>query len=162
MFKKISHLIYYQRFCEASFGKSLILSLISNKLFDSIIIELLLNNKKFIFSSIYRTPNIDNVSFTMFFNLLFPTLFKYVDKKIIICGDFNIDLKKCNICKNAEIFLEKCHELGCSPLINRPTRIDLNKNYFTIIDNFLQIFIVQNVLALLYLIYQIIFQLYYH
>ena len=55
---------------------------------------------------------------------------------MIICGDFNIDLKNCNICKNAEIFLEKCHELGCSPMINRPTRIDLNKNYFTIIDNF--------------------------
>ena len=26
--------------------------------------------------------------------------------------------------------------LGCSPMINRPTRIDLNKNSFTIIDNF--------------------------
>ena len=105
-------------------------------MFDSIIIELILNNKNIIFSSIYRTPNIDNVSFTMFFNLLFPTLFKYVDRKMIICSDFNIDLKNCNICKNAEIFLEKLHELGCSPMINRPTRIDLNKNSFTIIDNF--------------------------
>ena len=131
-------------------------------MFDSIIIELILNNKNIIFSSIYRTPNIDNVSFTMFFNLLFPTLFKYVDRKMIICSDFNIDLKNCNICKNAEIFLEKLHELGCSPMINRPTRIDLNKNSFTIIDNFLQIFIVQHFLALLYLICQIIFQLYYH
>ena len=75
-----------------------ILSLITNKLFDSIIIELILNNnKKIIFSFIYRTPN---------------------------------------ICKNAEIYLEKFHELGCSPMINRPTRIDLNKNYFNIIDNF--------------------------
>ena len=75
-----------------------ILSLITNKLFDSIIIELILNNnKKIIFSSIYRTTNIDNDSFTMFFNLLFPTLFKYVDRKMIICGDFNIDLKNFNI-----------------------------------------------------------------
>ena len=81
---------------------------------------------------------------------------------MIIYGDFNIDLKNCNICKNAEIFLEKCNELGCSPMINRPTRIDLNKNYFTIIDNFFTIFIVQHFLALLYLIYKIIFQLYYH
>ena len=55
---------------------------------------------------------------------------------MIICVDFNIDLKNCNICKNAEIFLEKFHELGCSPMINRPTRIDLNKHSFTIIDNF--------------------------
>ena len=55
---------------------------------------------------------------------------------MIICGDFNIDLKNCNICKNAEIFLDKFHELGCSPMINRPTRINLNKKYFTIIDNF--------------------------
>ena len=55
---------------------------------------------------------------------------------MIICGDFNIYLKNCNICKNAEVFLEKCHGLGCSPIINRPTRIDLNKNSFTIIDNF--------------------------
>ena len=39
---------------------------------------------------------------------------------MIIC-DFNINFKNCNICKNAEIFLEKCHELGCSPMINRPT-----------------------------------------
>ena len=66
----------------------------------------------------------------MFFNLLFPTLFKYVDKKMIICSDFNNDLKNCNICKNAEIFLEKFHKLGCTPVINRPTRIDLNKNYY--------------------------------
>ena len=42
----------------------------------------------------------------------------------------------CNICKNAEIFLDKFHELGCSPMINRPTIIDLNNNSFTIIDNF--------------------------
>ena len=55
---------------------------------------------------------------------------------MIICCDFNIYFENCNICKNAEIFLEKCHKLGCSPLINRPTRIDLNKNYFSIIDNF--------------------------
>ena len=54
----------------------------------------------------------------------------------IFCGDFNIDLKNCNISKNAEIFLEKCHQLGCIPMINRPTRIDLNTNSFTIIDNF--------------------------
>ena len=25
---------------------------------------------------------------------------------MIICGDFNIDLKNCNICKNAEIFVD--------------------------------------------------------
>ena len=56
----------------------------------------------------------------MFFNLLFPTLFKCVDKTMIICGDFNIYLKNCNICKNVEIYLEKCHKLICSPMINRP------------------------------------------
>ena len=65
-----------------------ILYLITNTFFDSIIIELILNNnKKNMCSSIYRTPNIDNVSFTIFFNLLFPTLFNYVDRKMIICGD---------------------------------------------------------------------------
>ena len=55
---------------------------------------------------------------------------------MIICGNFNIDLKFFNICKHAELFLEKCRELGCSPMINRPTRIDLNKYYFTIINTF--------------------------
>ena len=92
----------------------------------------------------------------MFSNLLFPTLFKYVDNKIIICGDFNIDLKNCNIYKSAEIFFEKCYELRYSPMINRPTRIDLNTHYFTIIVNFFTIVIVQNCMALLYMIYQII------
>ena len=50
---------------------------------------------------------------------------------MIIVGDFNIDLKNYNIGKNAEIFLEKCQEkclLGCSRMVNRPTRIDLNIN----------------------------------
>ena len=70
------------------------------------------------------------VSFTIFL-IYYSPLFKYVDKKMIICGDFNIDLKNCNICKNAEICLDKFHELGCSPMMNRPTRIDLNKNSFT-------------------------------
>ena len=46
---------------------------------------------------------------------------------MIICGDYNNDLTHFKICKNAEIFLEKCNEIGCSPMINRPTRIDLNK-----------------------------------
>ena len=66
---------------------------------------------------------------------------------MIICDDFNIDLKNCNICKKCRNIFGKCHELGCTPMINRPTRIDLNKNYFSIIDNFLQIFIVLNILA---------------
>ena len=47
---------------------------------------------------------------------------------MIICGDYNNDLNNFKICKNAEIFLEKCNENRMFlPMINRPTRIDLNK-----------------------------------
>ena len=40
-------------------------------------------------------------------NITFIKLQENSTNKIIlniICGDFNIDLKNCNICKNAEIF----------------------------------------------------------
>ena len=47
-------------------------------------------------------------------------------------------------------------------MINRKTRIDLNTNTFTIIDNFFTNLYCAQFLALLYLIYQLIFQLYYH
>ena len=56
-------------------------------------------------------------------------------KKMIICGDFNIDLVHVNTSKVANTFFDTIISLGCSYLINRPTRIDTKHNYSSIIDN---------------------------
>ena len=56
-------------------------------------------------------------------------------KKMIICGDFNIDLVHVNTSKVANTFFDTMISLGCSYLINRPTRIDTKHNSSSIIDN---------------------------
>ena len=54
---------------------------------------------------------------------------------MIIYGDFNIDLVHVNTSKVANTFFDTMKSLGCTHLINRPTRIDTKHNSSSIIDN---------------------------
>ena len=46
----------------------------------------------------------------------------------MLVGDFNVDLMKYNLAGDATDFLNALNTVGCNPLINRPTRVQKNKN----------------------------------
>ena len=56
-----------------------------------------------------------------------------MEKKLYICGDFNIDLLKHSVHGKTQQFIDNLYALGFSPLIDKPTRITLNTS--TLIDN---------------------------
>ena len=58
---------------------------------------------------------------------------------MIICGDFNIDVVHVNTSKMANTFFDTINSLGCTHIINRPTRIDTTHNSSSIIDNIFKI-----------------------
>ena len=115
-----------------------ILSTISNNYYDNISIEIIFEkSKNIIFSTIYFPPTLEKIAHSTFIDFLINNFQQHVsnDKKMIICGDFNIDLVHINTNKVANTFFDTMISLGCSHLINRPTRIDTKHNSSSIIDN---------------------------
>ena len=94
-------------------------------------------SKNIIFSTIYFPPTLEKIAHSTFIDFLINNFQQHVsnDKKMIICGDFNIDLVHINTNKVANTFFDTMISLGCSHLINRPTRIDTKHNSSSIIDN---------------------------
>ena len=115
-----------------------ILSTISNNYYDNISIEIIFEkSKNIIFITIYFPPTLEKIAHSTFIDFLINNFQQHVsnDKKMIICGDFNIDLVHINTNKVANTFFDTMISLGCSHLINRPTRIDTKHNSSSIIDN---------------------------
>lgn len=86
-------------------------------------------SKNILISCIYRTPGscIDQ------FNRKISELYeKHNDKVILVCGDFNIDLLKCNDHTKTTEFINVMFSLSFYPLIVKPSRI--TKDSATLID----------------------------
>ena len=90
--------------------------------------EITLNDKKFIFSTIYRVLNLGEANH----NSIIKTIKSYFKvrnpRKIFIAGDLNLneiswplseDIVVCN--KTQQLFLDSFHELGLTQCINEPT-----------------------------------------
>ena len=58
---------------------------------------------------------------------------KCKNKKVFLCGDFNVDLLKYSCHDVTSNFIDQLYSYGLHPLIMRPTRI--TKESATIIDN---------------------------
>lgn len=72
---------------------------------------------------LYRVPKNNNRSFDIFFNNFDDILKMHTynsNKKIVICGDFNIDLLK--KCKYSSQFDQLCLNYGLKPSVRVPTR----------------------------------------
>ena len=94
-------------------------------------VELIMNKKKKVcVCSVYRPPNTDVVAFNYHMEKLLD-LFK--NKKLYLCGDFNVNLLNSNGNNSTNFFLETLYSNGLIPLITKPTRI--TNNSFTLIDN---------------------------
>lgn len=95
---------------------------------EAITVEVIINNKKIVLTSIYRAPNTDVDTFSHKLKQLLER-----DERIwYIMGDFNIDLKNMDS-THTENILNTMHSYSFRPLINIPTRIC--KQSATIIDN---------------------------
>ncbi|XP_042076683.1 uncharacterized protein LOC106633234 [Haplochromis burtoni] len=86
--------------------------------------------KNLIVSCIYRTPGSKIEIFKDNMEDLFTNINQ---KRMFICGDFNIDLLNPNHNKSTEEFIDSMYSIGLFPLITRPTRI--TSHCATLLDN---------------------------
>ena len=139
----------YELFCRnrnVNGGGVLIYSKIKNKPFlieefslmetylESVFLRLTVGGENFIVGNLYRPPNKDIDLFTLKLSSILEKISnEYPHFKVILMGDFNIDLLK--IAENIKYFnyySAVCSQ-GYSPCINRPTRVTATTH--TIIDN---------------------------
>ncbi len=105
-----------------------------NKLWESLILEVVLeNNKKIIIGNIYRSPKEENIYVSTFieeFADLIRALTRY-NHPIVLNGDFNLNLIKMNEKRLYEEFFELLLLNSYLPNITLPTRLES----LTLIDN---------------------------
>ena len=103
-------------------------------LFDSLFIEIKLPNQpKIIIGNIYRAPGQSTINdFTNDLEIILEKI-KKETTKVIITGDFNINLLHVNLHKPTTEFLDTWISKGYLPQLTQPTRETLNTA--TLIDN---------------------------
>ena len=112
-----------------STNKIVILSL-SNLYIDTITIEIKLDTRNIIISSIYRSPSLEKDYF-VYLNNCIEKFNVYNGKHIFLCGDFIIDILKANTITYS--FLNTLQLQNLFKSINQPTCISNNSS--TLIDN---------------------------
>ena len=100
---------------------------------ESLALELKLKHQKINLACIYRPPSTDISTFNNQLQNYVYSLSKTNKSKTIVCGDFNIDLLKCDSHGPTQDFNELMYSSGFFPVINKPTRI--TENSATLIDN---------------------------
>ena len=99
------------------------LTIMKEKLFESVFINIEFCNKTLLVGCLYRSPSSDVQSNEIFVSTLKNCLnLVKINQKCIITGDLNYDLANCeneHVNNFTEIMFENCY----SPLINKPTRI---------------------------------------
>ena len=112
------------------------LSVMDEKIFKSIFINIQFLNKEITCGTIYRSPQHNKEAFSQFF-CHFKNTLTSLDKsknKCFIMGDFNIDLLDVKN-ENTETYVESMSDYNFYPLVNKPTRI--TKDRCSCIDHIL-------------------------
>lgn len=99
--------------------------------FESVFIEIDVENSKTIVGEIYRIPNSDPHLSLQRFDYIFSKLHNF--KNVVIGTDQNFDLLKVNAHKNTSDLLDSAFANGLIPTITKPTRI--THTSATLIDN---------------------------
>ena len=94
------------------------------------------NDTNIVIGCIYRPPSNDHLCVETF-NSDFSEILKMIDhgnaKTVLLAGDYNLDLKKCNTHSATEDFLNNLLAYSHIPTILHPTRI--SEHSATLIDN---------------------------
>ena len=88
------------------------------------------NGKNIVVASVNRAPNTDLPLLNDHIDYSFNTC---KNKKVYLCGDFNVDLLKYSCHDTTSNFIDQLYSYGLHPLIIKPTRI--TKESATIINN---------------------------
>jgi len=117
-------------------------SVFSERIFESLFIEITCNNQKIVIGSVYRPgtkyPGLSCTDqFAEFSNILSNTLSEISSKydKVYIFGDFNLDLLKVNENKFVSEYIDNLLSFGFLQIVTKPTR--LTENSATLIDHIL-------------------------
>ena len=106
--------------------------------FEAQFFELEINdNEKIAIGNVWRSPYDYSSSVKNFIDEFKPLLNLLNDKysKIIISGDFNINLLSCDTNRYFNMFLDLMFTNSMIPSITLPTRFDQNRKSATLIDN---------------------------
>ena len=101
-----------------------------NCAFECLFIEI---NCKIIVGVVYRHPNSNIQNFTDEFEKRVLEKTKNENKRIVIMGDYNINLMNCESHRHTSNFFDKMISFNFLPYIVQPTRF--NENSHTLIDN---------------------------
>ena len=111
-----------------------------DRVFETLIIEININNSKLIIGSLYRPgskhPTLSQLEqYDLFFELLSNLLANLSDRNvpIFLFGDINIDVLKYGSCKQVSNYVDLMFSYGFIQTITRPTRCCLNSS--TLIDH---------------------------
>ena len=106
---------------------------ISINYIETLCIEIHKDNKKILLMSVYKPNKSDDNSFIEKLSYLIDKRTKYKYDEIIISGDFNFNLLKCEENGITMNFMNSLSSLSLVPVITKPTRI--TEESATLIDN---------------------------
>ena len=105
------------------------------KFFECIAIEVVVNKKKFVLASVYRSPSssVNQVDeFIMYFDALLGNLLNGATPYFIFL-DSNFNLLKINSCPHSQKYLDVVHNNGFIQYINKATRVQ--QQSYSLIDH---------------------------
>lgn len=109
-----------------------VLEKISNEAFQALWVEITFENKKNVICGILYRQHNSPERFQVYFDESIEK-FTYSRKDIVIMGDFNIDLLKCESSNYSHDFLSSLQSCYLTPAIDKPTRV--RSTSATLIDN---------------------------
>ena len=109
-----------------------VLEKISNEAFQALWVEITFENKKNVICGILYRQHNSPERFQVYFDESIEK-FTYSRKDIVIMGDFNIDLLKCESSNYSHDFLSSLQSCYLTPAIDKPTRVRSTST--TLIDN---------------------------
>ncbi len=112
------------------------LSVFIPHVYESIFVEIqMCMNKSFIVGVVYRPPTPPHANLDLFSQSFINIVNTINDehKKLLVAGDFNIDMLKFQNHPKTHSFVEEIFTLGLTPLITRPTRVTTHSA--TLIDH---------------------------
>ena len=110
------------------------LRIYESKQLESVFVEILSekNGQNLIVGCVYKHPNLDVSDFNNYLHRLLEKI-SGENKKIVLLGDFNIDLLKLDLHDDSSMYFDIISSFGLLPTILRPTRITSRST--TLIDN---------------------------
>ena len=110
------------------------LRIYESKQLESVFVEILSgqNEQNLIVGCVYKHPNLEVSDFNNYLHQLFEKI-SGEKKKIVLLGDFNIDLLKLDLHDDTSTYFDIVFSFGLLPTILRPTRITCRST--TLIDN---------------------------